>query len=540
MFTYWYRDDDDNLVEFTDRVQEGWAENPGTDGLVMNAEEGGVGNCVLRVEDPDGDWDFPRGHRMVVVIESDATSDDYDGRVYLGFTWIRRFKRDLYKTGAARIIEMDLVDVNTIFERRIWVGSDANRPAETDVERVTWALTTAEGALIDDQTYFSTDGPYDMDAVEYRGQSFRQTFDDVSQQSGKNWYLWQGPGASGVSLWYGPRGTTDFSSDIRISNVISDVEGDPTGTFYPSLDSDLARDPSRVYSGIYRSYANSYAYTQNAQTATDFARRDTTESTPNIKTLTKAIIRNERELSDISTEEDVISTAIIVPRAQVNAVLQGQRIQVKYTHFDGYESFVWMRVVTRTVRELGLDEIEIAMELSPDEPVNQPSHDVYGTLQKGRGFSGPEWDKIWFASPSDYAVAGCPTVPHQGLITPLQEDDPLINVMAPAWTWYGWQIDGTGTVDVTFYISTIGITPISVTFCICLNGDIVASLTQYNADTGYGNDGTVSIANLAVVPGDVITARIIADPFTGVPFFMAPRGTGSCGEALTITDGFLV
>jgi hypothetical protein len=112
--------------------------------------------------------------------------------------------------------------------------------------------------------------------------------------------------------------------------------------------------------------------------------------------------------------------------------------------------------------------------------------------------------------------------------------------MAPAWTFYGWQIDGTGYVNVHFYTSTIGIIPISVTFCICLNGDIVASKTVLNSTTGYGNDQTITIDNLDVVPGDVITARIIADPFTGVPFFMAPRGTGSCAEALTITGGFLV
>ncbi len=61
----------------------------------------------------------------------------------------------------------------------------------------------------------------------------------------------------------------------------------------------------------------------------------------------------------------------------------------------------------------------------------------------------------------------------------------------------------------------------------------------YNADTGYGNDATVSITGLSVSPGDVIEAMVVADP-QGVPFFRSPRGVGSGGEALTITGGHLV
>ncbi len=523
MFRYWFRNEDGDLEEFTDRVQEGWAANPGTDGLVMNAEEGSVGSCSLKVEDPDGDWDFPRGHREVLVLEDD------DSVVYAGYTWVRTFERDLKRTGAARVIIMDHVDLNTLLERRIMVGSDCNRPAETDVARITWLLSTAEASFITDDLYFSTDGPVNMDAVDYRGQGFRQIFDDCSLQSGKNWFLWKN--GTDTSIWYQPRGTTDFTSDLKISNVLTDIGEE---TFAPALTSQMKRDPSRVYSGIYRAYANSYVYTQNEPTAVAFARRDTFASSPNIKTKTKAITRSNRELSDISTEEDVITTSIMVPRVQTNAVVAGQRVQVRYTHFDGYEDYVWMRVLNRTVRELGVDQVELAMDLTPDEPVNVPSATVFGVIGKPQGFNA--WPYVYFQYVGDWPIAGCGTHNTVGLIEALQDPD---GPASPGWPFYGWKINGTGTINVTFYTSTIGIAnPLTVIQQIRKNGISVAEVI-YDASGFNGSQLTVSVDALDVEPDDVITAYVHSIP-EDAPFFRTPRGTGDCLEALTITGGELV
>lgn len=528
-FKYHFRDDTGDLVEFTSRVQLGFSARPGTDGLVMNAEEGSVGVSQIRVEDPDGNWDFPRGHRLVIVTEDECAGDDYGTAVFIGFTATRRFERDLMRAGAAaRVITVDLVDINSYFERRIMVGSDSNRDEETDVERITWLMSTTEAGAIDDFLYFSTDDPVNMDAVDYRGQGFRQVLDDCSLQSGKNWFLWRHD--QSLSLWYGPRGTTDFSSAIRISNVLADV--DNVVTFAPAITSTLTRDPSRVYSGIYRAYASSYLYTQSESTAVTFARRDTFESSPNVKTKLKALVRNERELADISTEEDVISTAIIVPRAQANDVVAGQRIQIKYSHFPDYaDDFVWMRVLNRTVREVGKDQIELALELTRDEPAADTSGvgAVFGILARAAAYDA--YEDVWFDWVGDNPDTGGAVQPTVGLITPLYDTN---GPLAPTWIYYGFEIDGTGTIDVTFYTSTIGITPTGVTFSIRKNGVDVASV--YQANTGNGNDGYVSIEGLAVVPGDVITAGVVATP-QGVPFFRAPRGTGDNAEALTITGG---
>jgi hypothetical protein len=527
-FRYWYKNDDGDLVEFTDRVQVGWAANPGTNGLVMNAEEGSIGVCEIRVEDPDGDWAFPRGHRIVYVVEEDAEYDDFGGVVYKGYTAARTFERDIMRTGAARIITMQLQDINIVFDRRIMAGSENNRPAETDVERIAWLLTTNEAALIDDDFYFSTDDPVDMDAVDYRGQSFRQVVSDCSLQSGKNWYLW--PSLAGFSLWYMPRGTDDFTSTSRISNILEDLD-DYEDTYAPAIDTRLARDPDRVYSGIYRVYSGSFVYTQNEETAIGFARRDTFASSPNIKTKTKAIARSVRELFDISTEEDVITTSIIVSRPNVNCIVPGQRVQVRYSHFPDYEDdFQWLRVLNRTVRELGPDQIELALELTRDEPATDTSGvgAVYGILRRPIAYDYQQ--SCMFEMVGDFPRAGYGVQPTVGLISAIEDLTPTF----PGYPFSGWLIEGDGTIDVTFYTTTIGITPTSVTFAITQNGVDVETVTYPN--TGNGNDATLTVTGLPVSNGDVIGARVTATP-QGVPFFRSPRGTGQSGERLEITGG---
>jgi hypothetical protein len=369
-----------------------------------------------------------------------------------------------------------------------------------------------------------------MDAVDYRGQGFRQVLDDCSLQSGKNWFLWRHDQEH--SLWYGPRGTTDFSSSIKISNVLADI--DNATVFAPSITSKLTRDPSRVYSGIYRAYANSFLYTQNDDTAETFARRDTFESSPNVKTKLKALVRNERELSDISTEEDVISTAIIVPRAQANDVVAGQRMQVKYTHFDGYEAYVWMRVLNRTVREVGKDQIELSMELTPNVAYESPSGvgAIFAAIVRPKGYD--YLDRLYYDWVGDFPDTGGGPMPTVGLVTPLYDAG---GPLAPTWVYYGFQIDGDGTVDLDCRTSTIGITPTSVTYSVLKNGVSISDTTQMN--TGNGNDFHVVLTGVSVSNGDILTTAIHCDP-PSTPFFQAPRGIGTNNEYFKITGGTVI
>ena len=542
---YYYKDDVLGITEVTDRVQEGWAENPGTQGLVMNAEEGTVGTSQIVLEDPDGDLVI-HGHRLFYVTEDLTLGDVHAGQIYVGFTAEHEYsRREDKRLGLMRIVTVTLRDINTIFERRVGNGKDWDRDEETDVARVTWVEATNEGSLIDDTTYFSTASPTDMDAVDYRGQSFRQVFDDCAQQAkvNKNWFLWRK--GTDHSLWYGPTGTTDFASTIKISNVNADVDG--TTVFAPAQDSTLTRDPSRVYSGVFMNYAGTnnsgaHVYVQREQTKAAFAARDAVSDVPNVKSKTKAENRANRYLRSVKTEEDRIETAILVDRPQANALVAGHRVQVKFSHFPGYTDYVWCRVLHRTIREVTPDKLEIAVTLSPDEaladePAGPP---VYGILRRSQGPEVANGGLIHWAFSGDNPEAGYVVEPTVGLIEKLTDATPP----HPDYAEYAWKVTGTGTVDVTFFATVVGVLidniAYTVTWSIRLNGTPVA--TDSEVVSGflkfYGSSKTISIASLAVVPNDVIDATITCSPAT-MPFFRTPGGTGQNGERLEITGGSL-
>ena len=539
---YYYKDDVLGITEVTDRVQEGWAENPGTQGLVMNAEEGTVGTSQIVLEDPDGDLVI-HGHRLFYVTEDLTLGDVHAGQIYVGFTAEHEYsRREDKRLGLMRIVTVTLRDINTIFERRVGNGKDWDRDEETDVARVTWVEATNEGSLIDDTTYFSTASPTDMDAVDYRGQSFRQVFDDCAQQAkvNKNWFLWRK--GTDHSLWYGPTGTTDFASTIKISNVNADVDG--TTVFAPAQDSTLTRDPSRVYSGVFMNYAGTnnsgaHVYVQREQTKAAFAARDAVSDVPNVKSKTKAENRANRYLRSVKTEEDRIETAILVDRPQANALVAGHRVQVKFSHFPGYTDYVWCRVLHRTIREVTPDKLEIAVTLSPDEALaDEPAAPpVYGILYMTKG---PFGGIVYYASPGDLPPTGFELKPTVGLL------EAVLDVSPPnaSWPYTGWKVTGTGTIDITFFATVTGVPEglPTITFTVLLNDVVVGStaVVDGSLNTGLhylGLSGKVEVAALAVVPNDIITANITASfPFA---FFQTPSGTGQNGERLEITGGSL-
>lgn len=541
MFRYFYRNNDGDIVDISDRVQVGWTENPGTAGLQTRAEEGSVATSTITIDDPEGTFEI-NGHRLFYVTETECGGDAYGGVVWAGYTWIRTYSRGgRYLTGPGRIIEVQLNDLNTIFERRIQAGAENDRPAETDVERIAWLLTTNEAALIDDDQYFSTDQPFNMDAADYRGQGFRNILDDCSQQSGKNWFLWAS--AAGFSLWYGPRGTTDFASSLQLNNIEAeqdDFESYDPQVIAPAADTRFVRDPSRVYSGTYLNYKSSHLYLQFDDTAEAFARRDSVTYAPNVSTKVQAIIRANRVLSDIDTEEDVITTAIIVPRAQVNDIVAGQRVQVKLSHIgpEGYAAdYVWTRCLNRTVRELNPELVQVDMELSPDEPVDAgiPAIGaVYGILARPKGYD--YYPNVWFQWVGDFPETGGGVQPTVGLIEALSDPD---GPMAPVWDFYGWKILGTGNVDVEFQTSIIGVGAPgwSCVFSLLKNGVVVASNEVFNAG-GTSADGGVTVTGLPVDVDDVLTVAIHSPIPTA--FFQSPRGVGTNNEYFKITGGTVI
>lgn len=382
---------DGDIVEVPGRLREDTLE------VVQLAAEGAVGDSTIVLDDPDGDF-YIRGHKPLYLVETAAIDDDWFGLIGIFYSWTRTFRRGNYRTDAGREVHISVKDVNTLWTRRVQKGGDAKREQETDVERIVdWLSNTAEfvggtgdaGFAVEDRDFMFSDSPYQMSETDYTSQDSAGVINDALQDSGKNAYLFPSPTDSEyvrVGMWYGRSERTDFSSPHRISNFLSDISTetldaawmfDPTLdyieglTFAPSIDSSLERDPSRVASGVMVMADGSYAYVTNPATRDAFTARDMVMQAELVKTQAQAERRASRYVRDLRNEDDAITTAVLVPSALVNAFVQGQRVQFRCSYMPGYSAdFVWLRVASRTVRQVSADSglYELALDLRAEEP----------------------------------------------------------------------------------------------------------------------------------------------------------------------------
>jgi hypothetical protein len=500
--------------------------------VTMNAEEGSTGNSTITLYDPVAELDIV-GLSHFRVREMDApTGEQYIGQYYAADSKVRRGESELVTV--QRVWDVNLVDINEVLARRVFSKDEADRPAESDVARLQWLLTTAQMGLVDDSTYFDATGSVPMDAVDYRGQTPHSILDDCAQQSGKNWYLWFNEAASGTgfSLWYAHAVSSNYSSAISLSNVLADV--DYSTVFALSADTELKRDPSRVYGGVYLPYDGGAVHVRSTATLIDYPLRDFVAPSFNVKTAAKANARARRYLADLDTEEDVITTTVVVPRAQVNDLMQGMRVQVKASHLPGYSAYVWMRCLNRTVKELNEDEYAITVELGA--PKSPHLSDAQGVLYMTKGpFSG----NVYFAQPGDTPPPGwLPITTMSGLTAVTDPAAPN-----PGWSYVGWDVTGTGSLDLRLSASIAGVLvdniPLTFTLAITLNGSVVASeqLVLTGSLVYFGPMmPDVTITGLALVPGDEIRARLTVSPSMG---FITPSGTGQSNEGFYVTGGSL-
>lgn len=528
-------DDDGTPYEIVGRVRTG------TMALSTQAAEGSVGSAEEFWIDDVPATIAIRGHRKLWVVETEAEEDPFAGVFWAGFTGTRTYSRGKSeRRGAARRIRVQLLDGNSLLGRRILVGADCKRPAETDVERLTWLLGTAEMVLVADTTYLSSVDPVDMDAVDYTGQSCLSVIDDCAQQSGKNYWVhhvYSGDPSDPVewAFWYGHDTLTTWASDYGISNTLADAPDE--GWYRPHVETDLDRDPTRVVSGIYQTWDGGYEYVQKSSTAERFAPRDASGQGENVKTSAAAIARARRTLNDVDTEQDTIATSILVDAADVNAIVAGHRVPVHMTHLPGYDPDpVYMRVRDRTVRHVTPGKYELALNLlgpEADAPA-ETDGDVYGILYMAHA---PGSGIVWFEQPGDTPPPGHNVRPTVGLLTPLTGDSPN-----DRWTYYGWRVDGDGTLGrIRFHATTAGVGEGQlVTWAILKNDAAIGSFTEIAAagDSGYyGSSGEVIVEDVEVADGDVITAYVSCVP--PMPYFRVPLGTGQNDEALEIIGGTL-
>lgn len=330
------------------------------------ADAGTLAMSRIQVDDPAGALDIV-GHHAFRAIETACSWDS----LFRGYFADRVVKRgESLLTAAARVWDCTVYDLNAALSFEVIRGSDGYRPKETDTERLAWALGSGYTGPVstDDGAVFGAD--VDLDKADYRGRYLADVVNDCAQVSGCNFFVaWDDTVGAPVLHYYLP--TRAFnSSTLKISNVLGDVDG--LTVYAPDAQAGLARDPSRVYSGLYYQYGErtSAAYRTSASVLSDIGhKREATEQDPSVRTAARAQAKADKWLDEADTELDTISVVLHqVPPSAVNLIRAGQRIQVKFTHLPGFTSYTWMRVVRRTVEQDGDTQLLYALGLELANP----------------------------------------------------------------------------------------------------------------------------------------------------------------------------
>jgi hypothetical protein len=349
----------------------------GLDGITENAD-GTTARSGIVFDDPDGGLDLT-GYTTIAIEEDDCSF----ARLFTGYVISRSIQRGPYRSGASRIWDCDLIDLNDMLHQRILRGTAAKRPQETGSDRLDWLLATTgmAGRVFDNG--FVMNNAWIYGPTDYRGQYADDVLRDiVSAASFDRWTFflyWDDAAASGeeVSLFYND--TTDAINDstLRISNLIAD---ESSTTIYPFVDAALERDPAGQYGGVYTT-GSGFAPIYRTKAATIAAMGLTRDATYTSARLNSATASNHTDgfLNWHSIETDRITCTVQLPSTQANLIRAGMRVQVKFTHLDGYEAFTWVRVTNRSVNfvEGRNDWYEVRLELS-----------VKGVLQSGGGDPG--------------------------------------------------------------------------------------------------------------------------------------------------------
>lgn len=318
-------------------------------GLSCAADKGSYASSGLSVDDPTGSLNLI-GLKTVRVEETTATPQ----RIFTGYAADRTVERyNSLVNGAARRWDVSLVDINAIFGFRIVTGTDGKRPAETDIERITWLLGSSYLTSVNDYGLIDEGSPKDMDPEDYRGRYAADVLSDCSNVSGKNHFAYYDEDEDGIGLAYFAATSSLYSSSLRFTNILGDI--DNTTTFGVEQNVRLSRDPSRVYSGVYFAYGDSTAavYRTDATTAATWFARDVAASSASVKTVAKATTLADKYLDDSDGEQDTINCVVKLPAAQVNDAREGQRVQVKFAHLPSYSSsYTYLRIVRRSVSQV--------------------------------------------------------------------------------------------------------------------------------------------------------------------------------------------
>ena len=248
-------------VDVTDKVR--------LDSLVveMKALQGEVGAGSIRIDDTTGTADLAPAMKLWTLAESDASPTLIAG----GYIAERSPDRGPLAAGTERQWVPTLADFNTALGDRVLTGDHAKRPEETDYQRVTWLLGTGAMGALSGAGQVPNTNTVTMGARNYKGKSPLQILDECAEEADKNFYVYH-DGSNWV-LYYDKTGagTAAFTSSLRISDLLSDVDG--SVTFGP-IDVNVEKDPIRVYSTLFVRWARGWVKVVKDSTRTTFRRRE--------------------------------------------------------------------------------------------------------------------------------------------------------------------------------------------------------------------------------------------------------------------------
>lgn len=528
-----------------------------------NAEEGSPRQIDVIVDDPDLELDF-LGHRAYRMRELSSEADD--DIIFSGFLNMQEISRgtgDHYHP-FARTWKLSITDRNAQWIKRVVEPSDdSDRPAETDVERVAWALGTNDAGIFDDvTTYVDSTNGVDMDALDYDGQTLSSILDDCAQQSGRNWYCWyrrNGDGELEMVVWYGFTDTAAYTSLLSLTNDPADVvEADiDDGTSFVWITGDgatLTRDPSRIYSKVRVPYDGGHRTMSRDATREQFGRRETVMPAINVKSAAKAEARGREYLRRCRNQEERWKGSVVLPAAKATMIRAGMLLPLKQVHLPGYEDFVDCRVVMCAPQPINqgteyLVNLELVAPIGLHEGEGNDGgedDEVYAVLYAGEG---PFDSAIWYGSTGDAPGAGwgASSTGHVGSTATVgpftfasggtpKERSPFSGI----------QLDGGGVngTRIKAGFSTVGVREgfATVFYEILVNGAVVASEDSsagpLPSPTSWGDIKTVTSDPIDLADGDFVATRVRKSGL--IHMFKMPWGIGHNAEALEIIGGTIV
>lgn len=302
-------------------------------------------------------------HWPIIVRDTDAPAPH---RTFTGYIADKEVARGPFAVQSDRQFDVDIVDLNTLLIDDIMTGASANRPEETDIDRVTWLVGTSflsgMGATIGGAN------PTTLEASDYRTQNPLSLLTQAAETAGKLFFVYWDFVTEAPKLFYDLATSSNFITSSKISTYLPD--GSNSTTHHPRKDSLVRRfSGGRIYSELLFKYDGGSVTVTNTATASNYRARKTVIYDNTVKTSAMATRKANQYLNAVATPEDVITLDVDLTAAQVNEFRAGQLMQIKAPHL-GLPTFVDRRIVRTSKRPRGdgdnvdQEDYRVTMELS--------------------------------------------------------------------------------------------------------------------------------------------------------------------------------